>query len=143
MAQADFTYVVTVDRLIELTIREVRPKDFYWFTLIENDWPDMDPGSKLLFSLALLLEGEENLDLVPVSVLPPLMDWMTKELLHERVMTVQAWLETAFHLQKQRWDDSIDWLEEQPMSKVLLMTSIQSKFCEDQEREMKKNSRKR
>ena len=58
-------------------------------------------------------------------------------------MTVTSWLETAFHLQKQRWDDSIDWLEQQPMSKILLMTSVQGKFCEEQEREMKKSQRKK
>ena len=49
----------------------------------------------------------------------------------------------AFHLCKQRWDDSIDYLERQPMSKVLLMMRIQSTFNEKQEREMKKSARKR
>ena len=126
-----------------MTIREVQPRDFYWFTLVENDYPDLDPTARLLLSLAVLLEGEEFLDLIPVAVLPPLLKWMGDTLLEERVMTITSWLETAFHLQKQRWDDSIDWLEQQPMSKILLMTSVQGKFCEEQEREMKKGQRRK
>ena len=97
----------------------------------------------MLLSLALLLDGEEHLDDIPCAVLPPLLNWMAQTLLQERVMTVTSWLETAFHLQKQRWDDSIDWLEQQPMSKIMLMTSVQGKFCEEQEREMKKGQRRK
>ncbi len=131
-----------IDDRIELNIREVQPRDFYWFSLIDNDFPDLDPTAKLLFVLALLLEGEEHLNLIPVAVLPPLLQWLGKTLLEEQIMSVNAWLETAFHLQKQRWDDSIDWLENQPMSKILLMISVQGKFCEEQEREMKKGRKK-
>ena len=58
-------------------------------------------------------------------------------------MKLDKWLEMAFHLCKQRWDDSIDYLERQPMSKILLMMRIQGNFNEKQEREMKKSARKR
>jgi hypothetical protein len=126
-----------------MTIREVQPRDFYWFSLVENDYPDLDSTARLLLSLALLLESEDYLSDIPVAVLPPLLNWVGATLLEEKVMTVASWLETAFHLQKQRWDDSIDWLEQQPMSKILLMTSVQGKFCEEQEREMKKGQRRK
>lgn len=83
------------------------------------------------------------LNLIPASSIGPLVKWMTKELIEERIMKVDKWLEMAFHLCKQRWDESIEWIEQQPMSKVLLMMRIQSQFNEKQEREMKKSSRKR
>ena len=88
-------------------------------------------------------EDEAILDLIPASTIGPLAAWMMKELVEERIMKVDKWLEMAFHLCKQRWDESIEWIEQQPMSKVLLMMRIQSQFNEKQEREMKKSSRKR
>lgn len=93
--------------------------------------------------IALLTDEDERvLDLIPQRCIGPLVSWMSKELIEERIMKVEDWLEMAFHLCKQRWDDSIDWLELQPMSKVLLMARLQGKFNEQQNREMKKNSRK-
>ncbi len=58
-------------------------------------------------------------------------------------MKVEQWLELAFHLCKQRWDSSVDWLENQPVSKILLMADIQSKFVEKQNEENKKAARRR
>ena len=94
--------------------------------------------------VVLLLDEEEDaLDNIPGSAIAPLMPWAMKELIEERIMTIEQWLEMAFHLCKQRWDDSIEWLETQPMSKILLMARVQNKFNEEQNREMKKSSRKR
>lgn len=58
-------------------------------------------------------------------------------------MSVENWLEIAFHLNKQRWDQSIDWLEAQPMSKIKTMIEINKKFADEQEAQVKKSSRKR
>lgn len=68
---------------------------------------------------------------------------MVSNLLDSKVLTVENWLELAFHLCKQRWDSSIDWLETQPMSKVFLMLDILKKHNEQQEDAMKKASRKK
>jgi len=87
-------------------------------------------------------EGEEVLDRLPSKSLAPLVWWMSKNLLEEQVMPLASWLSTAFHLQKQRWDESISWLETQPMSKIILMIDIQSKFHQEQERQMKKGNKK-
>jgi hypothetical protein len=125
-------------------MREVCPKDFYWFSVVENDFPDLSPTAQTLLIIALLCDEDEAvLNLIPASSIGPLVKWMTKELIEERIMKVDKWLEMAFHLCKQRWDESIEWIEQQPMSKVLLMMRIQSQFNEKQEREMKKSSRKR
>jgi len=126
-------------------LREVCPRDFYWFSLVENDYPDLEPG---LFNILLLLiltdADEENneLDLIPVRCLAPLSSWVMKELVSERIMKVEQWLEMSFHLCKQRWDDTTEWLESQPMSKILLMSRVVSKFVAEQNREMKKGSKK-
>jgi|TARA_R110002012_G_scaffold107064_1_gene248677 hypothetical protein len=124
-------------------LREVIPKDFYWFALLENDYAHLSDAHRTLLILALLSqEGESVLDRIPNKSLTAITWWLGKNLLEEKVMPLDQWLTTAFHLQKQRWDDSIDWLEVQPMSKILLMISIQSKFNQEQERQMKKGKRK-
>lgn len=69
--------------------------------------------------------------------------WASENLLDKTILTVENWLEVAFHLCKQRWDSSIDWIESQPMSKVNAMIDILKKHGEEQEKEMKKSSRKR
>ena len=58
-------------------------------------------------------------------------------------MKLEDWYNLAFHLQKQRWTEAMDWLEDQPMSKILLMLDTQSKFNKEQELEQKKASRRK
>ena len=126
-------------------MREVCPRDFYWFSLVENDYPDLEPGVFNLLLLLILTDSDEDnhkLDLIPVQCLAPLSSWVMKELVSERVMKVEQWLEMSFHLCKQRWDDTTEWLESQPMSKILLMSRVVSKFVAEQNREMKKGSKK-
>jgi hypothetical protein len=69
--------------------------------------------------------------------------WVGEALLDQTILTVENWMEVAYHLCKQRWDSSMDWLETQPMSKVQTMIEIVKKHAEDQAKEMKKNARKR
>jgi len=78
-----------------------------------------------------------------VDVFRQLMNWFAKEILEGKLMDVYQFLEIAFHLCKQRWDSSVDWIEQQPMSKVLTMVDISSKFAEKQNAEMKKSSRRK
>lgn len=125
-------------------LREICPKDFYWFALVENDYPDLSSLITSLLCIVLLSDAEESvLDHIPSKCVAPLSHWILENLLSEKVMKVDQWLELSFHLCKQRWDSTIDWLETQPISKVLLMSRIQSKFVEEQNREMKKGRRKK
>jgi hypothetical protein len=80
---------------------------------------------------------------VPARYVRPISDWLGPTLLEDKLMKVDQWLELAFHLCKQRWDTSVEWLERQPVSKVLLMADILSKFVEKQNEEMKRSSRRR
>ncbi len=86
---------------------------------------------------------EESLSFIPARYVNPLAQWMGPNLLEERVMKIEQWLETGFHLCKQRWDSSLEWMEEQPISKILLMSKISSEFAEKQNEEMKRASRRR
>ena len=124
--------------------REVCPRDYYWFSLVENDYPDCPPLVQNLQTMALLLDGdEEDLMLVPKREAGVLLWWIGKNLLDEKVMKLDQWYETAFHLCKQRFDMTMDWMESQPDSKILLMAQVATKVAKEQEREMKKARRKK
>jgi hypothetical protein len=69
------------------------------------------------------------------------MKWVSENVLDQNVLTVENWLEIAFHLCKQRWDQSVDWLEDQPMSKILTMIEVVKKHGEEQEKQSKKAAR--
>ena len=95
-------------------------------------------------TLAVMMDGrEEDLDLIPKRCVGPLIWWMSENLLNEKIMQLEQWFETAFHLCKQRFDVTMEWLESQPVPKILLMTRVLTKFSQEQQREMKKASRKR
>lgn len=124
--------------------REVCPRDYYWFSLLENDFKDCAPVITNLQTLAILMDGDEDeLFMVPKRHAGVLMWWMSSTLLDEKIMKLDQWYETAFHLCKQRFDVTIDWMESQPVSKILLMTQVVTKFGKEQEREMKKARRKK
>jgi hypothetical protein len=138
-------YEVVVDGgRLALTFRELTPRDFYFFNLIENDYKDITQTHLSLLILMRLAGLEEpDLDLIPSRYVKPVCEWMGPELLQEKVMKVEQWLEMAFRLCKQRWDSSIDWMETQPVSKILLMAHLQSQFVDKQNEETKKAARKR
>ena len=86
---------------------------------------------------------EDDLMHIPKRDVGVLVWWMSQELLNEKIMKLDQWYETAFHLCKQRFDYTMDWMESQPISKILLMTQVVTKFGKEQEREMKKARRKK
>lgn len=127
-----------------LTIRELRPKDFYFFSLIENDYPDITPNHLVILLIMRLGDlTEEDLTLIPSRYVQPLATWLGPNILEEKVMKLDQWLEMAFHFCKQRWDNSIEWLEDQPISKILLMAKILSDFATKQNEETRRAARKR
>ena len=135
---------MTIDKGVTVLIREPIPKDYYWFATLENDFPDLRPVVGNLLTLAVLLDGRvEDLDRIPKSAVSVLIWWMSKNLLQEKIMKLEQWYETAFHLCKQRFDVTMDWLEQQPVPKILLMTRVLTKFATEQQREMRKANRKK
>ena len=85
----------------------------------------------------------EDLNRIPKQAVSILIWWMSKNLLQEKIMKLDQWYETAFHLCKQRFDVTMDWLEDQPVPKILLMTRVLTKYATEQQREMKKANRRR
>lgn len=71
------------------------------------------------------------------------MKWCSENIIEENIFSVESWLEVAFHLNKQRWDSGLDWLEKQPMSMIKTMISINKKVAEQQESDMKKARKKK
>ena len=121
--------------------RDITPKDFYFVQILRNEDPDDNfLASKILSRLVL---DEEALENFTISETRNLFSWAMENLLSEKIMTLENWLTTAFHLCKQRWDSSIDWLESQPVPKVLLMIDIVNAHVKAQEAEMKKAARKK
>jgi len=90
-----------------------------------------------------LLLNPEILDEATISETRAVIQWMSTTLFEENILSVENWLEIAYHLCKQRWDSSVDWLETQPMSKIQTMIQIVKTHAEEQEKEMKKNARKK
>jgi len=124
-------------------LRELCPRDFYWFATVENDFPDLSPALTGLLTLLLLLDGrDEELEMIPKRVVSALSWWIGPNLLNEKLMKLDQWYEVAFHLCKQRFDVTMDWMEKQPVPKILLMIQVLTKHAKEQEREMRKARRK-
>ena len=118
-------------------LREICPKDFYLAQILRQKEEGYIP-----LVLRLLL-NPEVLDEVTISEARAVIQWMSTTLFDQNILTVENWLEIAYHLCKQRWDSSVDWLETQPMSKIQTMIQIVKNHAEEQEKEMKKNARKK
>ena len=117
--------------------RELTPKDFYFAQILRQK----ELG---YMSLVLrLLRNEELLDETPTRVWRHVLKWCVDTLLDQNLLTVENWMEVSFHLCKQRWDSSVDWLETQPMSKVLLMIDIVKRTAEREQDEAKKAARRK
>ena len=117
--------------------REITPKDFYLAQVLrQSDRSQLD-------LIVRLLVDDSILDMATAQDTRKAIQWAISTLIDNSVLTVENWLEVAYHLCKQRWDQSIEWLETQPMSKINLMIDIVKKHAEEQEKEMKKNARRK
>jgi hypothetical protein len=126
-----------------LMIRELKPKDYYFFNLINNDYPDITAQHLILLILMRLTGLNENgLHIIRARYIPALTDWAGTALLEEKVMKLEQWFELSFHMCKQRWDSSIEWLEEQPIPKILAMAQIMSSYSERMVEENKRAMRR-
>jgi len=116
--------------------RDLTPKDFYFIQILRNaEVSDRELAFQLL---ARLLLEEESLDSLTINETQKAFDWALENLLEAKIMPLENWLQTAFHLCKQRWDESIEWMETLPVPKILLMIDISNQHAKDQEAAMKK-----
>jgi hypothetical protein len=135
----DFSYTLCSSEGC-LSFREVCPKDFYFFAFLEEEVTnEVEKTFRVMellahdFNRVLTLRQDRFWVLVQ-----KVFDYCVKG----KVMTPNQWLETAFHLCKQRWDESIEWMETLPMSKVNTMIEIQFKFAEEMQKDVKDRSRR-
>ena len=91
--------------------------------------------------LARLIKNPESLETLSSTNFRALYKWVTDNILNESILTPESWMEISFHLNKQRWDSGIDWLEAQPMSRIKRMIEINQKVAEQQQDEIKKSRR--
>jgi len=117
--------------------REVTPKDFYFAQIIRQ------AKKSQVGLIERLLLNPEVLDKATIPETRTVLDWVSENLLDKTILTVENWLEVAYHLCKQRWDSSIEWLETQPMSKINAMIEIVKKHADEQEKEMKKAAKRK
>lgn len=121
------------------SVREVRPKDFYTISSWQNDG---DSETVLRFKVFLLLSlnpwSFRNFLRLPSRKALKLIKWMDEEILKESLMEPRYWMELAFALSKERWGSDLDWLENQPMSKVSTMLDVSQKNYERQKAAMNK-----
>ena len=129
--------MITIPGVPRFHFREITPKDFYFAQILRSS------DRSLLELVERLLLNEEVLDYATYAQTSAVLRWVSENILAEKILAVENWLEVAYHLCKQRWDSSVDWLETQPMSKINAMISIVEKHAERQEKEMKKSSRRR
>ena len=122
---------------ITFHVREVKPKDFYFAQLLRQQEDGFIP------LVQRLLLNPDCLDLVTIAESRAVFKWISETILQQNVLAVENWLEVAFHLCKQRWDSSLDWLEEQPMSKIQTMIQIIKNHADEQEKAMKKSAKKK
>jgi hypothetical protein len=128
--------LVFIDDHPPVHYRELCPKDFYLAQILRGK------DESILPLMSRLTLEDSSLDNFSVPQARKLLDWIVNELLVEKIMTVENWMEASYHLCKQRWDSSIDWLEVQPISKILTMIDIVNKHAEKQEAQMKKGSKR-
>ncbi len=122
---------------VSIHVREVCPKDFYFAQTLRNK------ESGLIPLVSRLVQNPDDLVYFSLPQTEKIFKWVGEELINEKILTVENWLEVSFHLCKQRWDSTVDWLEKQPMSKILQMISILEDFAEKQQQEIKKGSKGR
>lgn len=121
--------------------RDLTPKDFYFIQVLQNEGAsDMQMAIEVVTRVLL---DEESLEQLTIFETQKAFEWAMENVLKERIMSVENWLQTAFHLCKQRWDSSIEWLETLPVPKILLMIEILNQHVKAQEAEMKKAGKKR
>lgn len=127
----DFSYLVTINDQGPFHVREIRPKDFYLAQILRNEKKSLIP----LFLRVLL--NPEILSKVSGSVFLTFISWVMDNLFKDSIFSVENWFRIAFRLNKERWDSGIEWLENQPISKIKSIIEVTQEFGEEQEKLMK------
>lgn len=136
----NFTYKVWVNGRGPVHFRDLTPKDFYFVQILQNE--KIPDGEVAIQVLGRVLLDDEPLEQLSIGETRKAFEWAMDNVLASKIMTVEGWLQTAFHLCKQRWDSSIDWMEGLPVPKILLMVEILNQHIKAEEAAMKKANKR-
>lgn len=129
-----------IDERGPIHFRDLTPKDFYYVQILQNEkLPESDIAIAVLSRVLL---NEEPLEQLSIGETRKAFEWAMDNILSAKIMSVEGWLQTAFHLCKQRWDSSIEWMETLPVPKILLMIEILNQHVKAEEAAMKKAAKK-
>lgn len=139
----DFSVSLTLGSGVRLRIRDIIPKDFYHLQIWRESLNEDSSNELALNVLELVLLSPKTkkrsfLLSLDVTDWMDLCGWLGEELLKDKNFTVEDWMETSFYLMKERWDSSMEWLETQPVSKIMYMIEIQTKHGKRVEQAMKR-----
>jgi hypothetical protein len=105
-----------------LHVREIKPKDFYLAASLQD-------REESLTSLVLeLILNPQVLEQYNLRETRHFLKWLEVNEIRENIMGVQSWLELALYLNKGKWDQSVDWLEEQPLSKIRVFAEASNSY---------------
>ena len=109
----DYTTEVYLDEERDpVIIREVTPKDFYLAAALQDQGGSMDP---LLHNLVVNQDVLEN---YTAREFRQIMVWTRENIIDGSLMEISDWMKMALVLMDGAWDQSLDWLETQPFSKI-------------------------
>lgn len=74
---------------------------------------------------------------LPVKSAKRVLLWMEGSVLKDSLMEPSSWLDIAFVLNKERWNGDLDWLEDQPITKILTMIDVTKRHFDRQKASMK------
>lgn len=106
--------------------RDLTPKDFYYMAALDEEQLNLSDLEKSVLLMGSMCLSPQELPLLPMWQFNLVSQKFVSSVMNEKIMSLEAWLETGFHLCKNRWGSDLDWLEEQPMSKIVTMMNIQA-----------------
>ena len=134
----DFTYTVTFKSGVEFIFREIVPEDFYFYEFEVESSEQSELESLFALYRRLIVQSTEDIADIPLKDYRQLQNWISEELLQGKLMTVENWLGLAFKLMKNQFTSDLTWFEQQPMSKILAMVEIQSRYVQSMREEQQR-----
>ncbi len=126
---ADFTYLLTLPDESWFLFRDVTPKDFYTLEIEINPNNSLSEIEKIVSLYSkLILKSSVSLEELNIPEFRMIRDWVSENLLDKKLMTIESWMSLCFQLMKQRFTSDLEWYESQPMTKILAMVEVQSRY---------------
>lgn len=111
----NFDYVISYQGL-DMVIRELCIKDYYIGDEIELH------SFEYFYTLFSKCCKSHNVDELSLKTIKPILNWFIENLYSN--INLNDWYKTSYFLLRGRWGSDLDWLESQPMSRLLKMIEM-------------------